>query len=34
MSLIKAPIPAITPAKRKFCSFARISNIPVACRRS
>ena len=28
-SLIKAPIPAITPAMTKFCSFARISNIPV-----
>ena len=28
-SLIKAPIPAITPAKSTFCSFARISNIPV-----
>ena len=29
MSLIKAPIPDITPAKSKFCSFARISYIPV-----
>jgi len=29
ISLIRAPIPAITPAKSKFCSFARISNIPV-----
>ena len=29
ISLIKAPIPAINPAKIKFCSFARISNIPV-----
>ena len=28
MSLIKAPIPAINSAKIKFCSFARISNIP------
>jgi hypothetical protein len=29
MSLIRTPIPAITPAKSKFCSLARISNIPV-----
>jgi hypothetical protein len=29
MSLIKAPLPAINPARSKFCSFARISNIPV-----
>ena len=29
MSLIRAPIPAIPPAKSMFCSFARISNIPV-----
>ena len=29
MSLIKAPIPATPPARSMFCSFARISNIPV-----